>query len=51
MRDSTPADIAIRCALETGASLRWLVTGEGAMFDHLSATQSVFLLIELMVLI
>lgn len=34
MRDNFPADIAIRCALETGASLHWLVTGEGATFDH-----------------
>ncbi|MEB7913720.1 phage repressor protein CI [Citrobacter portucalensis] len=37
MRDNYPADIAIRCALETGASLHWLVTGEGATFDHLSS--------------
>lgn len=37
MRDNFPADIAIRCALETGASLRWLVTGDGAMFDHVSS--------------
>ncbi|EAA3834435.1 Repressor protein CI [Salmonella enterica subsp. enterica serovar Java] len=34
MRDNFPADIAIRCSLETGASLQWLVTGEGATFDH-----------------
>lgn len=34
MRDNFPADIAIRCVLETGASLHWLVTGEGATFDQ-----------------
>lgn len=34
MRDNFPADIAIRCSLETGASLQWLVTGDGAVFDH-----------------
>lgn len=37
MRDNFPADIAIRCSLETGASLHWLVTGEGATFDHLAS--------------
>jgi Bacteriophage CI repressor helix-turn-helix domain. len=37
MRDNFPADIAIRCALETGASLHWLVTGDGATFDHAAA--------------
>lgn len=34
LRDNFPADIALRCSLETGASLLWLVTGDGAMFDH-----------------
>lgn len=37
MRDNFPADIAIRCSLETGASLHWLVTGEGATFDLLAS--------------
>lgn len=37
MRDNFPADIVIRCALETGASLHWLATGTGATFDHLSS--------------
>ncbi|BBV64700.1 hypothetical protein STW0522KLE44_10880 [Klebsiella sp. STW0522-44] len=37
MRDNFPADIAIRCSLETNASLHWLVTGEGAAFDHLTS--------------
>ncbi|VFS47432.1 phage repressor protein CI [Budvicia aquatica] len=32
-RDSFPADYVIQCALETGASLRWLATGEGVMFE------------------
>ncbi|MDA8491460.1 phage repressor protein CI [Kluyvera sp. Awk 3] len=37
MRDNFPADIAIRCALETGAALHWLVTGDGPKFDHTSS--------------
>ncbi|WP_433689885.1 helix-turn-helix transcriptional regulator [Kosakonia cowanii] len=28
LRDTFPADYVIQCALETGASLQWLVTGE-----------------------
>lgn len=28
LRDTFPADYIIQCALETGASLKWLVTGE-----------------------
>ncbi|OKB68714.1 hypothetical protein BHU62_01325 [Serratia marcescens] len=35
LRDTFPADYVIQCALETGASLNWLATGEGAMFDTL----------------
>ncbi|WP_449632108.1 phage repressor protein CI [Rahnella aceris] len=35
MRDSFPADWVIQCALETGASLRWLTTGLGVRFEHL----------------
>lgn len=34
MRDNFPADIVLRCAIETGASLQWLVSGEGVTFDH-----------------
>lgn len=34
LRDNFPSDIAVRCSLETGASLLWLVTGEGTTFDH-----------------
>lgn len=34
LRDNFPSDIALRCSLETGASLLWLVNGDGAMFDH-----------------
>lgn len=37
MRDSFPSDWVIQCALETGASLKWLTTGEGLM--HESAKQ------------
>lgn len=32
MRDSFPSEWVIQCALETSVSLKWLVTGEGAMF-------------------
>jgi len=35
MRDSFPADWVIQCALETGASLRWLVSGTGVTFENL----------------
>lgn len=37
LRNNFPSDIALRCSLETGASLLWLVTGDGAMFDHASS--------------
>ncbi|MGO2972637.1 MAG: phage repressor protein CI [Hafnia alvei] len=33
-QDLLPGTMVIRCALETKASLSWLVTGEGAMFEH-----------------
>lgn len=33
MRDSFPAEWVIQCALETGASLKWLVSGEGVKFE------------------
>ena len=32
-RDTFPADWIIICNLETGASLNWLVTGKGVMFE------------------
>ncbi len=32
LRDSFPAEWVIQCALETGASLLWLATGQGEMF-------------------
>ena len=35
MRDSFPSDWVIQCALETGASLRWLTTGSGVIFENL----------------
>lgn len=37
MRDNFPADLVLRCALETGASIFWLTTGEGAQFDHMAS--------------
>lgn len=37
MRDNFPADLVLRCALETGASIYWLTTGEGAKYDHLAS--------------
>lgn len=33
MRDIFPADWVIQCAMETGASLKWLSFGEGETFD------------------
>ena len=33
MRGVFPADYVVRCALETGVSLRWLSTGKGPMFE------------------
>lgn len=32
MRNSFPSAMVIRCALETGASIKWLATSEGPMF-------------------
>ncbi|WP_416411561.1 phage repressor protein CI [Pantoea sp. App145] len=29
-----PADIVLQCSLETGANIRWLVSGEGERFDE-----------------
>lgn len=37
MRDNFPSDLVLRCALETGASIYWLTTGEGAQYDHLAS--------------
>ncbi|QBJ32303.1 phage repressor protein CI [Hafnia alvei] len=34
IRDNFPADIVLRCALETGASIQWLSFGEGSPFNH-----------------
>ncbi|MGY2799852.1 phage repressor protein C with HTH and peptisase S24 domain [Ewingella americana] len=36
MRDIFPAEWVIQCALETGVSLQWLVSGEGDIFDKAS---------------
>ncbi|HHK7964828.1 TPA: phage repressor protein CI [Serratia marcescens] len=33
LRDTFPSDWIIECALETGASLLWLTTGNGPMYD------------------
>lgn len=40
LRDTFPADYVIQCALETGASLQWLATGEGDMFS-LAQTENI----------
>ena len=32
-RDFFPSDIVVRCIAETGARLKWLVTGEGEIFE------------------
>lgn len=37
LRDTFPADFVIQCALETGASLHWLTTGNGAKFESATA--------------
>ncbi|MEH2761096.1 helix-turn-helix transcriptional regulator, partial [Klebsiella pneumoniae] len=34
LRDSFPADWVIQCALETGISLLWLITGQGEMYPQ-----------------
>ncbi|MEB6182482.1 phage repressor protein CI [Enterobacter roggenkampii] len=33
LRDTFPSDWIIKCSLETGASLTWLTTGTGPVFD------------------
>jgi len=33
-RGGFPADMAVRCVSETGASLEWLATGQGTKFDN-----------------
>lgn len=37
IRDNFPADIVLRCALETGASIQWLSFGEGNRFNHVES--------------
>ncbi|EOC1611882.1 phage repressor protein CI [Cronobacter turicensis] len=37
MRDNFPADLVLRCALETGASIYWLTAGEGSKFEHMAS--------------
>ena len=37
MRDNFPADLVLLCALQTGASIEWLTTGDGVMFDSTSS--------------
>ncbi|WP_338417321.1 helix-turn-helix domain-containing protein, partial [Enterobacter ludwigii] len=32
-RGTISYDFAVQCALDTGASLRWLMTGQGAQFE------------------
>lgn len=33
-RDTFPAELVIRCALDTGVSMHWLTTGKGRMREH-----------------
>ncbi len=33
-RDIFPADIVVRCMLETGATLEWIATGKGKKFEN-----------------
>ncbi len=33
-RNYFPGDVVVVCALDTGVSLRWLATGQGAIHDH-----------------
>ncbi|WP_213192174.1 phage repressor protein CI [Klebsiella aerogenes] len=40
MRDNFPADLVLLCALETGASIEWLTTGEGVTFDPVASDTS-----------
>lgn len=37
MRDNFPADLVLLCALETGASIYWLTTGDGVRFDQVAS--------------
>ena len=37
MRDNFPADLVLLCALQTGASIEWLTTGDGVRFDSTSS--------------
>ncbi len=34
VRDSFPAEYVLKCALDTGASLRWLTYGQGEMYEE-----------------
>lgn len=34
VRDSFPAEYVLKCALDTGASLRWLTYGQGEIFEQ-----------------
>ncbi|WP_455853906.1 phage repressor protein CI [Pantoea endophytica] len=37
-RGTVSYDFAVKCALDTGASIRWIVTGEGPQFDGQPST-------------
>lgn len=41
LRDTFPADYIIQCALETGVSLKWLVTGNGSKTLNPASSNSV----------
>ncbi|WP_145562290.1 phage repressor protein CI [Yersinia aldovae] len=39
-RDNLPFDMIVQCVLETNTSLKWLVTGEGAMHENMIAADT-----------
>jgi len=46
-RGNMSYDFAVHCALETGASIRWLMTGEGAKFEDATSANAPVRLIKL----
>ncbi|ANJ91938.1 phage repressor protein CI [Serratia plymuthica] len=47
VRDSFPAEYVLKCALDTGASLRWLTYGQGEIFDKTAVSSASTLAIPL----
>lgn len=50
VRDSFPAEYVLKCALDTGASLRWLTYGQGEMFEKATSTTPAVLTIPSQIL-